>query len=316
MVPGVNFFEEMEKAIKDFWPRPKMLILNFPSNPTTQCVELEFFEKVVAITTPYVGAYKGNKVSKQYKPLITTGMALSPSMVPFIPSSKKLGLPVQEMEWDKFCKKSAELAIENGFGWLPDPVGWILKKIAGAIAGTFSGYFCGGSGASNIQDLMDNKIKEQVGEGCSNQQKDCTTKVKSGNSYPTCTGNQEQDKNTDCMSKYCTDLGGGLPEFNTANCKKDGNQAAKDKMNETGFDPKGGGISNTKNKTPKEIWEGAEIGSIWFQTFGFTGGDEQWPRKLDKGLAVATKTGQMPTTGQQLALRQASSTSTTRAWSA
>ncbi|PJB03431.1 MAG: alanine transaminase, partial [Hydrogenophilales bacterium CG_4_9_14_3_um_filter_63_34] len=35
MVPGVNFFEEMEKAIKDFWPRPKMLILNFPSNPTT-----------------------------------------------------------------------------------------------------------------------------------------------------------------------------------------------------------------------------------------------------------------------------------------
>jgi alanine-synthesizing transaminase len=53
MVPGVNFFEEMEKAIKDFWPRPKMLILNFPSNPTTQCVELEFFEKVVAMAKEY-----------------------------------------------------------------------------------------------------------------------------------------------------------------------------------------------------------------------------------------------------------------------
>jgi alanine-synthesizing transaminase len=53
MVPGVNFFEEMEKAIKDFWPRPKMLILNFPSNPTTQCVELEFFEKVVAMAREY-----------------------------------------------------------------------------------------------------------------------------------------------------------------------------------------------------------------------------------------------------------------------
>ena len=35
-------------------------------------------------------------------------------------------------------------------------------------------------------------------------------------------------------------------------------------------------------------------GSIWFQVFGFTGGDEKWPRKLDKGLAIATKTGQMP----------------------
>jgi alanine-synthesizing transaminase len=53
MVPGVDFFEEMGKAIRDFWPRPKMLILNFPSNPTTQCVELEFFEKVVAMAKEY-----------------------------------------------------------------------------------------------------------------------------------------------------------------------------------------------------------------------------------------------------------------------
>ena len=43
------FFAELEKAIKDSWPKPKMLVLNFPGNPTTQCVELEFFEKVVAI---------------------------------------------------------------------------------------------------------------------------------------------------------------------------------------------------------------------------------------------------------------------------
>ena len=49
MVPGVDFFEALVKAIKDSWPKPKMLILNFPGNPTTQCVELEFFEKIVAI---------------------------------------------------------------------------------------------------------------------------------------------------------------------------------------------------------------------------------------------------------------------------
>ena len=53
MVPGVNFFEEMETAIRNHWPKPKMLILNFPSNPTTQCVELEFFEKVVAMAREY-----------------------------------------------------------------------------------------------------------------------------------------------------------------------------------------------------------------------------------------------------------------------
>jgi alanine-synthesizing transaminase len=49
MIEGVDFFEALEKAIKDSWPKPKMLVLNFPGNPTTQCVELEFFERVVAI---------------------------------------------------------------------------------------------------------------------------------------------------------------------------------------------------------------------------------------------------------------------------
>ena len=49
LAPGIDFFSELEKAIKDTWPKPKMLVLNFPGNPTTQCVELDFFEKVVAI---------------------------------------------------------------------------------------------------------------------------------------------------------------------------------------------------------------------------------------------------------------------------
>jgi alanine-synthesizing transaminase len=53
MVPGIDFFDELVKAIKDSWPRPKMLVLNFPGNPTTQCVELDFFEKVVEIAQEY-----------------------------------------------------------------------------------------------------------------------------------------------------------------------------------------------------------------------------------------------------------------------
>jgi len=47
--PGIDFFAEMEKAIRDSLPKPKMLVINFPSNPTTQCVELPFFEKVIAV---------------------------------------------------------------------------------------------------------------------------------------------------------------------------------------------------------------------------------------------------------------------------
>ncbi len=49
LVPGVDFFDELHKAIIDSWPRPKMLILNFPGNPTTQCVELDFFEKIIDV---------------------------------------------------------------------------------------------------------------------------------------------------------------------------------------------------------------------------------------------------------------------------
>ena len=49
LIPGVDFFEELEKSIKDTWPKPKMLVLNFPGNPTTQCVDLDFFKKVVQV---------------------------------------------------------------------------------------------------------------------------------------------------------------------------------------------------------------------------------------------------------------------------
>ena len=49
MGDGVDFFAELDKAIRNTWPKPKMLVLNFPSNPTAHCVELDFFEKVVAI---------------------------------------------------------------------------------------------------------------------------------------------------------------------------------------------------------------------------------------------------------------------------
>ena len=49
MTPGVDFFAELERAIGELIPKPKMLILGFPSNPTAQCVELEFFERVIAV---------------------------------------------------------------------------------------------------------------------------------------------------------------------------------------------------------------------------------------------------------------------------
>ena len=45
--PGIDFFAELENAVRNSWPKPKLLVLNFPSNPTAQCVELPFFEKII-----------------------------------------------------------------------------------------------------------------------------------------------------------------------------------------------------------------------------------------------------------------------------
>ncbi|MCK5720644.1 MAG: alanine transaminase [Thiomargarita sp.] len=53
LVPGVDFFSELVKNITDSWPKPKILVLNFPGNPTAQCVELSFFEEIVAIAKQY-----------------------------------------------------------------------------------------------------------------------------------------------------------------------------------------------------------------------------------------------------------------------
>ncbi len=46
---GVDFFAELERAIRESLPKPKMMILGFPSNPTAQCVDLEFFRRVIAL---------------------------------------------------------------------------------------------------------------------------------------------------------------------------------------------------------------------------------------------------------------------------
>lgn len=53
MIPGVDFLAELERAIVETVPRPKMMILGFPSNPTAQCVDLEFLAKVVALGKRY-----------------------------------------------------------------------------------------------------------------------------------------------------------------------------------------------------------------------------------------------------------------------
>jgi alanine-synthesizing transaminase len=46
---GVDFFGELERAIRESLPKPRMIVLGFPSNPTAQCVDLDFFRRVVEL---------------------------------------------------------------------------------------------------------------------------------------------------------------------------------------------------------------------------------------------------------------------------
>jgi alanine-synthesizing transaminase len=48
LVPGRDFFADLQDAVRQSWPKPKMLILSFPANPTTAVVERPFFDQVVA----------------------------------------------------------------------------------------------------------------------------------------------------------------------------------------------------------------------------------------------------------------------------
>jgi len=43
---GRDFFEDLKVATKQTWPQPKMLIISYPHNPTTEVVDLDFFQKV------------------------------------------------------------------------------------------------------------------------------------------------------------------------------------------------------------------------------------------------------------------------------
>ena len=47
LLPGSDFFANLVEAIRQTWPKPKMLILNFPHNPTTEVVDIEFFRRIV-----------------------------------------------------------------------------------------------------------------------------------------------------------------------------------------------------------------------------------------------------------------------------
>ncbi|HEY6281225.1 MAG TPA: alanine transaminase [Burkholderiales bacterium] len=111
ITPGVDFFAELEKALKDSHPKPKLLIINFPSNPTTQCVEPPFFEKIIALAREY-GIYVAHDLA--YADIVFDGY-VAPSImqvpgarevaVEFYTLSKSYNMPGWRVGFMVGCKK-------------------------------------------------------------------------------------------------------------------------------------------------------------------------------------------------------------------
>ena len=155
-------------------------------------------------------------------------------MIPFVPDTRKLGLPVQEMDFDKFCGKAAEKGAEWAFFWAPS---WLKNgagKFASWVAKSFPSYFCGGSGEkggqTSLKDTANNDLKGMVDSTC-NKAKDA------------CAESQKE-------STYCTPLGGGKVEFNTALCKKDITKKLDESLDKSksNIDPGSGKLLDFKNK--------------------------------------------------------------------
>ncbi len=46
--PDQDFFANLTQAYEEAWPRPRVIVMSFPHNPTTACVDLDFMARIVA----------------------------------------------------------------------------------------------------------------------------------------------------------------------------------------------------------------------------------------------------------------------------
>jgi len=82
-----DFFEDLYNITELIRPRPKMLIISFPHNPTTRCVDLDFFKKIVDYANKY-GVYIIHDFA--YADLVFDGYK-APSFLE-VPGAKEVGV--------------------------------------------------------------------------------------------------------------------------------------------------------------------------------------------------------------------------------
>ncbi len=87
-----DFFERMERTFHDSWPRPRVILVSFPHNPTTMCVEEDFFVRLVALAKEY-GVFVINDFA--YADVSFDGY--SPPSLLQVPGGKDVGVELYTM---------------------------------------------------------------------------------------------------------------------------------------------------------------------------------------------------------------------------
>lgn len=197
-------------------------------------------QRWIARITPWVGAARGVSVATQYGPSVKEGAALSISMVP---STDRLGLPVQEEPFDKLCERAGKMLGSLAFGWIPGMS--LAGSLIGKLTGAFPGYFCGSSGSSSgggaiSQTEMEKIYKEQCDEA--------------KKAYDAANAGKK-----------------GVKPFDTKKCVDD----AKKKAASQPSTSTGSSVSSTGSKTSKMIYASAHNGDDYFQVYGFVVGDNE-----------------------------------------
>lgn len=208
-------------------------------------------EEGLAIAMPWVAEAKvTDKVIKSYKKPIDSGLMMSSSLLPFVPL-RRLGLPLQKDTPSDLCKKAGDIVGHVVFKPFGEFSGWV-SGILGAVVGSFPQHFCGLSGSLNL-NLSDMAVNELC----------------------------KQKKNLPA------NIG---QKFDMNQCKQAGSKLLGQKVHtQLGNLPSLPGLNATGSTsfTSVRVFDEAENGNGFFQSWSIVVGDKEWPKGDDKGVEIA-----------------------------
>ncbi len=207
----------------------------------------------IAIAMPWVAQGKAIHIaSTQYTEPVKGGAFISSSLVPYVPK-ERLGLPVQEDTYKFLCEKAGTYVGELVFSPFGKFGGWV-SGVVGSIVSTFPGYFCGESGGWGSGGAG------SISQGVSQAAIDAFAK------------------------EACEEKGKGKSNFDMDECMEDAKKDVEEDLKKQSASQSG---VDGNGKTPKRVFWGAKNGNGYFQIWSVLVGNDEWPKKAEKGVKIA-----------------------------